>query len=276
VTAFPTLRGSKSARVSGVMYFGGSLEIFDVLLQWLNVNWRAIIATVSLLLSGYFAYQKIGNKISLTYQVNIGGYADEQINNLVISNRKDKTISIWSIDAVLENDIRFEVYKPKAPLILKSGESVSVSPEQYSYLHLDGDRFIPKFLFGKIDFYANLGNRRVKCIDEKISDKRNGVYRVATKSKVSLDGHLYNENVRFVLIYYFDDEKQFSFFENNGFIGHEWNKTPNHMGEESYDAGSIKAMLERYGYNHLFSNYVCLENCGAENGFKVAFRKINT
>ncbi|EJE4183749.1 hypothetical protein M3890_004666 [Vibrio parahaemolyticus] len=252
------------------------MEIFDVLLQWLNVNWRAVIATISLILSGYFAYQKIGNKIGLKYQVNIGGYSDEQINNLVISNRKDKTISIWSIDAVLENDIKFEVYKPEVPLILKSGESISVSPEQYSYLHLDGDKFVPKFLFGKIDFYVNLGNKRVKCIDEKISDKRNSSYRVATKSRVSLDGHLYNENVRFVLIYYFEDQKQFAFFETNGFIGHEWGKTPNHMGSENYDANSIKTMLEHYGYDAMFSNYVCLENCGPKDGFKVAFRKTNT
>lgn len=252
------------------------MEIFDALLQWLNINWRAVIATISLILSGYFAYQKIGNKIGLTYQVTIGGYSDEQISNLVISNRKDKTISIWSIYAVLENDIKFEVYKPVAPLILKSGESVSVSPEKYSYLHLDGDRFLPKFLFGRIDFYANLGNKMVKCIDEKISDKRNSLYRVATKSKVSLDGHLYNENVRFVLIYFFEGEKQFAFFETNGFIGHEWGKTPNHMGVDNYDANSIKVMLEYYGYDQMFSNYVCLENCGPKDGFKVVFRKRNT
>lgn len=245
-------------------------------MQWLNTNWRAVTATIGLILSGYFAYQKIGNKIGLKYQVNIGGYSDEQINNLIISNRKDKTISIWSIDAVLENDVQFEVYKSEIPLILKSGESVSVSPEQYSYLQLDGDRFIPKFLFGKIDFYANLGNKRVKCIDEKISDKLNSPYRVATKLKVSLDGHLYNENVRFILIYFFESEKKFAFFDTNGFIGHEWGKTPNHMGGDNYDANSIKEMLEHYGYDQMFSNYVCLENGGIKDGFKLAFQKINT
>ncbi|WP_368207799.1 hypothetical protein [Aeromonas sp. s12] len=122
------------------------MELLDSLLQWLNVNWRAVIATISFILSGYFAYQKIGNKIAISYQVRNGGYCDEQINNIVISNRKDKTISIWSIDAVIENDIQFEVYKPEAPLILKSGESVSVSPQLYSYLNLEGDRFNPELL----------------------------------------------------------------------------------------------------------------------------------
>jgi len=249
------------------------MELLDSLLQWLNVNWRAVIATISLILSGYFAYQKIGNKIAISYQVRNGGYCDEQINNIVISNRKDKTISIWSIDAVIENDIQFEVYKPEAPLILKSGESVSVLPQLYSYLNLEGDRFNPELLFGKIDFYADIGNKKVKCVDERIIGISRSEYRIATKSTISLDGHLYNENVRFVLIYYSDNQKKFAFFERNGFIGHEWNKTPNHMGNADYTAESIAEMLDHYGYSKIFTNYVCLESCGFIEGFKVAFQK---
>jgi len=249
------------------------VEFIDAVWSWLNINWRAIIATISLLLSIHFARQKIGNKITLTYQVSVGNYTDEQINKLVISNRKDKTVSIWSVDAVLENDIKYEVFKPDVPLILKSGESVSIAPKPYSYLSLDGDQFAPRFLFGKIDFYANVGNKLIKCIDEKITNNVTRSYRIATKSSISLDGHLYNDSVRFILIYYFDGLKQFAFFEDNGFIGHEWGKTPNHMSSNEYTAEHIKEMLEHYGYSNLFSNYVCFENCIEERDFKVAFRK---
>lgn len=249
------------------------MEFIDAVWAWLNINWRAVVATISLLLSIYFACQKIGNKITLTYQVSGGKYKAEQITKLVISNRKDKTVSIWSVDAVLENDIRYEVFKPDVPLILKSGESVSIAPKPYSYLSLDGDQFAPLFLFGKIDFYANVGNKLIKCIDEKITNNKKHSYRIATKSSISLDGHLYNESVRFILIYYFDGVKQFAFFEDNGFIGHEWGKTPNHMGSNDYNAENIKEMLENYGYSELFSNYVCFENRIEERDFKVAFRK---
>ena len=249
------------------------MEFIDVLWTWLNVNWRAIVATIGLILSIYFAYQKIGNKITLTYQVSGGKYADEQINKLVISNRKDKTVSVWSVEAVLENDIKYEVFKPDVPLILKSWESVSIAPKPYSYLSLDGDRFIPRFLFGKIDFYANLGNNLIKCVEENITNNDTNSYRKATKSTISLDGHLYNESVRFILIYFFDGIKKFAFFEENGFIGHEWGKTPNYMGSNDYTAENIKEMLEKFGYAKQFSNYVCLENCIELRDFKVAFRK---
>ncbi|WP_281223624.1 hypothetical protein [Photobacterium sanguinicancri] len=249
------------------------MEYLDIILAWLNTNWRAIIATFSLCLSVYFARQKIGHKITLSYQVNLGKYSDEQINKLVISNRKDKTISVWSIDAVLENDIKLELFKPDVPLILKSGESISVAPKPYSYLSLDGDRFKPEFLFGKIDFYANLGNKVVKCHDEKVTNSKKNNFRIATKLTVSLDGHLYDESVRFVLIYYFDGKQQLAFFDDKGFIGNEWGRTPNHMGRGDYTAENIKEMLENYGYTQLFSNYVCLENSSHGKDFKLAFKK---
>ncbi|MFA0260966.1 hypothetical protein AB4497_00660 [Vibrio cyclitrophicus] len=251
------------------------MEILDSILVWLNTNWRAIATTISLCFTVYFARQRIGDKLTVTYQVSLGSYADEQIKKLVISNRKDKTVSIWSIYAVIENDIKFEVHKPDIPIILKAGESVSVMPDNYSYLNLNGDRFKPKFMFGKMDFYMNLGNRVVKCIDEKVKNDVLNSLPTATQVTISLDGHIYNERVRFILIYFFDGVKRLAYFEDNGFIGHEWEKSPNHMGSSGYDANDIKVMLEHYGYDKMFSNFVCLENSDDNNDLKVVFRKEN-
>ncbi|MFU2509335.1 hypothetical protein [Pseudoalteromonas sp. ASV78] len=134
------------------------MEYFDFLLLFLNSNWKAIIATAGLFLSGYFAYQKVGNKITVNYHVGIEGYSDTQIVKLVLSNRKDKTVSIWGIDAVINQDIEFKLIDPEEPIILKSGESICLPIKKYSYLNVNGDRYKPEF-FGNFEFYANLGNK---------------------------------------------------------------------------------------------------------------------
>lgn len=248
------------------------MDLFDSFLQWVNLNWRAIITLLSFVITAYFTFQKIGNKVSITYQTGASRYSDEQIIKIVISNKKDKTISIWSIDAIIENDIKFSVYAPNAPLILKSGESISIAPKQYSNLSLNGEQFAPNFLFGKIDFYANIGNEIIRCIPDRITSNHNTTYRVATKSSISIEGHLYNESVRFILIYYYENKKKIAFIEDCGFIGNEWGMTPNFI-EPGYTAIDIQAMLENYGYNNMFTNYVCFENCGATKRFKLAFKK---
>ncbi|WP_135443111.1 hypothetical protein [Vibrio tasmaniensis] len=252
------------------------MEILDSILLWLNTNWRAIATTISLCFTVYFARQRIGDKLTVTYQVRMSRYSDEQITKLVISNRKDKTVSIWSIYAVIENDIKFEVHKPDVPIILKAGESVSIAPEKYSYLTLNGDRFEPKLMFGKMDFYINLGNRVVKCIDEQAKNDVLNSLPTAAQATISLDDHIYNEVVRFILIYYFEGEKNYAYFEDNGFIGHEWNKSPNHMGRDDYTANDIKNMLERNGYDKMFSNFICFEHFPDSKDLKVVFRKENS
>jgi len=62
-------------------------------------------------------------------------------------------------------------------------------------------------------------------------------------------------------------------FEDNGFIGNKWDRSPNHMGGRGYGAADIERMLEHYGYSEIFSNYVCLEFNTEDNKFKIAFEK---
>ncbi|MFQ2302484.1 hypothetical protein ACK32U_22345 [Aeromonas dhakensis] len=249
------------------------MELFEIIVSWLNDNFRAIIAVISLSISMYFAYQKIGNRITITYQVSGGRYADTQISKLVVSNRKDKTISIWSIYAVLENDTKYEIYRPSAPLTLKSGESIGIAPEPYTSLLIDGEKIIPDFISGKIDFYVNLGKETVKSVSEKPKKDPISTYRTASKQTLLFDNQLYNENVRFILVYFSEGKKKFAYFEQNGFIGNDWGMAPNHMGQSNYTAQDILSMLDNYGYSKIFSNYVCFEQDLARREFHVVFNK---
>ncbi|MFU2509333.1 hypothetical protein [Pseudoalteromonas sp. ASV78] len=122
-------------------------------------------------------------------------------------------------------------------------------------------------------FWGSLSNKRVRCQDEAINTDVKAQYNVATKTSVEFDGHLYNEKVRFILVYFLDGEKKIAFFEDNGFIGNEWSMSPNHMGSSDYKCEDIQKMLFQYGYHNMFTNYLCLENINLKKDLKLAFRK---
>ncbi|MNC25572.1 hypothetical protein D3C75_736630 [compost metagenome] len=157
--------------------------------------------------------------------------------------------------------------------MLKSGESIGIAPEPYTSLLVDGEKITPNFISGKIDFYVNLGNTTVKSVSEKSKKDPTRSYRIASKQTFLFDGQLYNENVRFILVYFSEGKKKFAFFDNGGFIGHEWGMTPNHMGKNNYTAQDILSMLEDYGYSKIFSNYVCFEQNIPLREFNVVFNK---
>lgn len=242
-------------------------------IETLGNNFKTIISLIGLCLSGYFAYQKIGNHITITYQINSGSYTDEQINKFVITNKKDKTISIWSIHVVVDKDVTYNLYTPDTPLILKGGESVSKNPEPYSYLSGDTNKYTPNFISSKIEFFANIGNKIIKCSDQKITkDERYPALRNLSVRKLIIDEQLFNENVKFALIYFWDNKKYIAFFEPNGFIGNQWGLAPNHMGSANYDESDIQNMLVAYGYDKLFTNYICLKR-NEKMSFDLAFNK---
>jgi hypothetical protein len=242
-------------------------------IETLGDNFKTIISLIGLCLSGYFAYQKIGNHITITYQINSGRYTDEQINKFVITNKKDKTISIWSIHVVVDKDLTYNLYSPDTPLILKGGESVSKNPEPYSYLSDGTNKYTPNFISSKIEFFANIGNKIIKCRDQKITkNERYPALRNLSVTKLIIDEQLFNQNVKFALIYFWDNKKHIAFFEPNGFIGNQWSLAPNHMGSADYDEDDIQNMLVAYGYDKLFTNYICLKR-NEKMSFDLAFNK---
>lgn len=232
---------------------------------------RTVIYFVASAYALYFYHTKIGFRLSITYEVSSDVYTDSQITKLVISNYKDKAVPIWYIYAVLENDVKIEVYKPKEPVVLKSGESVAIVPDKYTYLYIGSDHFLPDFFTENIDFYANVGTKFVKCKDKKFKDSFLKKIPQARKTKMLFDGHLYNDNVEYILVYFLDGKKHTAYIDTSGFIGFEWELAPNSFGQVKVTPELIENMLEHYGYTSLFSNFVCFKRNGHD--FDIAFKK---
>ena len=140
-----------------------SKDVIGVIWSWVNQDFKGIIATLGFLLSAYYFIQKTGNKVSISYGMSSDRYSDLQISTIVISNQKDRTISIWSIDAVLDGKIQFNVHTPKAPIVLKPWESISVTPMKYTSLENNGETIELNDFLRKIECYVSLENKHINC-----------------------------------------------------------------------------------------------------------------
>ncbi|WP_279487961.1 hypothetical protein [Aeromonas veronii] len=246
-------------------------SVFKLFWLWVNDNFKEIITTLGFLLSCYYFIQKTGNNISIGYGIGSDRYSDLQISSIVISNRKDKTISIWSIDAVLDGRIQYNVHTPKAPIVLKAWESISITPTKYTSLDYNGEAINLNNFLGKIEFYVSLGNKNIKCKKVSrtyISFKK---YPVATKFSMSFGEWIYNEKVRYILAYAIEGKKKCAFIDEFGFIGNEWEFAPNSLGK-NYTSNDIQKMLKDYGYHQLFTNYICYSHTSTGQ-LEVVFRK---
>ena len=171
----------------------------------------------------YFAYLKIGNKVSCSFSVSHSNISAEQIDNILLKNHKSKTISIFCISAVLDNEVKLEVEKFKTPILLKPLESITINTTETSYYNIKQDRFEPDFFPDKkIDIYLTTDLGIIKCINSSHPDfDEYSEFKHLTrvdKCNKTFNGVIYNENVKYGIAYSFNGETSTKFILNNGFI----------------------------------------------------------
>ncbi|PMJ35679.1 hypothetical protein BCV29_02505 [Vibrio cyclitrophicus] len=242
-------------------------EIVDFIFQ----EGRTLVYFIASAYALYFYHTKIGFNITASYQTGSGLYTEEQVTKLILNNKKDRTVQIWSIYLVIENDIKIELYNPEEPIVLKGGESLAIKPEAYTKLTVGADQFKPKFGYGNIKFYVNTGSKVVKCGRVKVKDNFLANLKQASVLRTKFGGHLYDDSVLYILVYFLNGKEHTAFIDKHGFIGNEWGLSPNSFGEQTLTPQLIEATLKHYGYTEIFSNYVCFERKGHD--FEVAFRK---
>lgn len=115
------------------------------------------------LFSFYFAYQKIGHKVIASYAFGWDRITEERITEIVFINKKNKPESIFSIQAVINEDVVIEVERFKPPLLLKPLESVHVKTTPFSALYIDNHRFHAEYHNAKtLSIYLITHNKKLK------------------------------------------------------------------------------------------------------------------
>ncbi|RBW44592.1 hypothetical protein DS885_11040 [Psychromonas sp. B3M02] len=191
----------------------------DCFIAFSNSYFRPILILISSVFAIFFASKKIGNNITVNYSISYEGFSAGSIKELVLSNKKDKPVSIFSIYALFENDLALEVKKLSPPVILKPYETVSIFPDKYSELSVDGDEF--NDMLNNIKFVIDSADGLIPC-KKSIKKESMSHYRTITKNTYLYNGFVYNESVRFILDYVFEGDKKTAFITKSGYIGNEW------------------------------------------------------
>ncbi|WP_289118079.1 hypothetical protein [uncultured Idiomarina sp.] len=173
-------------------------------------------------LTFYLAWRKIGRKVSCSLTVGSDRISEERITSIVLTNHKDSPVAIFEVSAVCEDDISLSLEKPNPPIILKSLESVVIETEPYSNLTIGGDKYSPELLFGKIQVYVACSDEIIKC--KMVSHptlfnhmKFNHLTQ-ASKNTYKFNGFVYNEKVKYAIIYNMNSEVKTAFVDHSGFI----------------------------------------------------------
>jgi hypothetical protein len=186
----------------------------------------------------YLAWKKLGTSISASYTFSIGGVVAPRISSIVLTNHKDKAVAVFAIYAIEKQDIAFEVERFDPPLIIKALESVRVDTRPYSSLTLadtgvhESDYASPN----AIDLYVVLAHGTKKCKQanhpglEPFSSFLG--FRVATKVTRQLNGIVYNDDAKYVVMYRMDSTVRTSIIDKRGLLLNDWNFRINRVAEE--------------------------------------------
>lgn len=231
---------------------------------FLNDYFRPILLIIATLFTIYFAIKKIGNSVTAQYTFSSPLFSEEYISNVVLSNKKDKTLSVWSINAVFDKNFTLTLEKFNPPIILKAYETVSISLPKYSSLSIDLDKYIPNYTTNDTNIYIDIGHKLIKCKNNTKKDSLSHFTSVSMNI-TKFNGHVFDETVAYIMAYYYQGKSYTAFITGSGIISNEWDFSPNHLGN-NINEGTIRSFINQYGFHELFSNYKC---------FKVDYPNIN-
>lgn len=245
----------------------GKQVLENNLLSFIDIKVLILIITASLAI--YYFFQKIQKKVVAQFITSWEMFSEPYISKLVVTNKRDNTLAIWSAHATIYEDIRIELETFDIPLILKPYETISISLPKYSTLLLNDQEYKPNYSFESTKIYLDIGTKFLACESEVKKDILHH-YREAQKYTSVFNGHVFNKDVSYILVYSLEGKAYTAFFSSNGAIGNEWEFAPNHIGT-NVNVEEIKSMLRQFGYDKLFTTITCFSVSFPET--TIVFRK---
>ena len=178
------------------------------------------VATFSL----YFAFKKIGNSVSVSYSISADRMTRARINNILLINNKEKTLNIFSIEAIIDEHSVVEIEKFKTPIRLDALSARIVETTAVSNYILNNENYDPDiFNFARtIDLYLITEKKKIKCkimTDPSLSSFFDfQSYKRITKQANKFNNMIYDERIKYALVYVSNAGINTSFVDNTGFI----------------------------------------------------------
>lgn len=207
----------------------------------------------------YFAWTKIGYRIVVQPTWSSRRHAASSISRLTIMNMKDRSLAVFKAHAVFDGMVLpLKDFDP--PLILKAYEAVNVEIPEVSNYYVGNRPFewSPGIELHKIDIFLSTASKMVKCKHgappSQFSFAKRSNNTLVTTHTATFNDRVYNDNVRYAIVYRFDGVDQTAFVDQAGFI--DWRLSPNLLRPEEYgSAEAVKNTLDSSGTGRIIGPY---------------------
>lgn len=201
-------------------------------------------------LAFYLAWKKIGFSVSCSVTSGISRISANRITGIVLTNNKDRPITVFEIRCVINKDISFEVEEFDPPMIIKPLESIAISTSPYSGLYIEGEEWEFDFSLSKsLDIYLSTPGKIVKC--NVVSSSRLNVFqnflhfRNCYKETKKFNDVVYNEKAKYVITYKDNSEVKTAIVDAFGFINGDWDYCYNMISRECMESiDGVKEFLK--------------------------------
>ena len=173
--------------------------------------------------TGYLAWKKLGTSVSCSAMITSSHFLPTRFSSVVLSNNKDRPVTIFEVIAVVEDHVQLLVEKFDPPLVLKSLETISMSTTPYSALRVGGKDWEPELLLGsKLDFYIGIPGGYKKCSTlhrpVMLSPISMSGFVTADRETSSYNGKVISSSVRFILLYLDNKESRTALVSHHGML----------------------------------------------------------
>lgn len=234
------------------MHMEFDLSWIETFFVFLDAAFKPIVILVSSGFGIYFAFKKIGQRISAQYSFGASNFEPIHIKEVVLYNKKDKPVNVYAVHAVFHDDLWLELERCSPPKVLKPYESLALKMKPYSFLHVGRDEYEPDFMNAVI--HVESDDKVIKC-ESRYRPQLLDKYRRVSIYRHSYNGFVYDDTVAFILAYVLNGALKTAFIHRSGYIGNEWDFGPNHLGTNATE-NNIQNMIRNYGFDAIFSSYV--------------------
>lgn len=171
----------------------------------------------------YFAIKKIGHSISCSYSVLLEKCSAKRIDKVVLINNKNRSVNVFSVAVIINEDIFLEVEKFDVPVVLGPYEAKTIETEPVSEYRIGEDKFEPRFGSPErlqLFVFSDKGAIRCKSLDHPSFEKftRFGHLQQVVKCTNRFNGRVYDDRALFAVTCQLGDALHTMFVDRAGFI----------------------------------------------------------
>lgn len=208
-------------------------------------------------LSFYLAWKKLGTKVIASITLGTDRITASRITCVDLSNIKDRPIAIYSIYAVVNDVISYEIDRFEPPIILKPLESLRIETKPFSSLWLGAEKYELDIAGNNnITIHLIISNGIIKCRKGShpcfLPNRKYLNYKIASKEVKKYNNIVYGDNVVYAIIYSQKSQTKTAFIDTSGLISQEWGFAFNMIPQESMlSKDHVKQKLEEACFDKL-------------------------